>query len=237
MKVRPFLMAAVALLVAPSVMAQTTFIVTVATKTAAHPNFGVGWPEGYVIDGVEGDELTLTRGETYQFQMSNVPALHPFHISTSNAGGDAGAAAWTDGVTGNGATGNAVLTFDVPNAAPNLLYYQCFNHMFMGWEINIIDPVSADDETPGVGFDLSVAYPNPSNRAVTVGMTLEQSRTVSIEVFDVTGRRVAVLHEGVLSAGNDHRFVLDDDALPGGVYLIRATAGEETVERRVTLVR
>ncbi len=237
MKLRPIIAAAFALLFAPFVFAQTTFNVTVATKTAAHPSFGNGWPEGYVIDGIEGDELTLVRGETYVFQMNNVSAAHPFFITTSDAGGDAGASAWTDGVTGNGATGNGVLTFIVPPAAPSLLYYQCFNHTFMGWKLNIIDPVSVEDETPNASFDLSVAYPNPSAAAVTVGMTLHQAQTISIEVFDVTGRRVAVLHAGVLAAGNDHRFVLDDDALPGGVYLIRATAGEESVERRITLVR
>jgi len=107
----------------------------------------------------------------------------------------------------------------------------------MGWKLNIINQVSVDDETPGAGFELSIAYPNPSNDLVTVGLSLEQARNVSVEVFDVTGRRVAVLHEGTLAAGADHRFVFGSGDLPGGVYLIRATAGEASVERRVTLVR
>jgi len=181
--------------------------------------------------------LTLVRGETYIFQMNNTPSFHPFYISTDDTGGGGGAGEWTDGVTGNFATGNDVVTFVVPVIAPDLLYYQCSNHFRMGWKLNIIGPVSVQDETPGAGFELSIAYPNPSNDLVTVGLSLEQARNVSVEVFDVTGRRVAVLHEGTLAAGADHRFVFGGGDLPGGVYLIRATAGEASVERRVTLVR
>ena len=235
MKFHRLIVAAVAVLFAPALMAQTTFQVAVVLNTN-HPDPGA-WPEVYEVDGVQGAELTLERGKTYIFQMNNVSVLHPFFISTSPGGGDGGASTWTDGVTGNGATGNEMLTFAVPNDAPGLLYYQCENHLIMGWKLNIIDPVSVQDETPGAGFDLSIAYPNPSNNAVTIGLTLERVRDVSVEVFDVRGRRVAVLHEGTLAAGSDHRFVFGGGDLPGGVYLIRATAGEASVERRVTLVR
>ena len=235
MKFHKLLVAAVPLLVAPVVMAQTTFQVAVVEETN-HPDPDAH-SDVFEVDGVQGAELTLVRGETYIFQMNSVPSNHPFFISTSSSGGDGGTSTWTDGVTGNGATGNGMLTFIVPVPAPDLLYYQCENHEIMGWKLNIINPVSVQDETPGVGFDLSIAYPNPSNDVVTVGMTLERARDVSVEVFDVTGRRVAVLHEGTLAAGADHRFVFGDADLPGGVYLVRATAGGASVERRVTLVR
>ena len=109
----PILVLLVLLLALPTARAQeNTFTVTVATKTSDHPYNGQGWPEGYVIDGDQGAELTLVRGETYTFQMSNVPVLHPFYISTSATGGDGGASAYDDGVTGNGASGNATLTFE-----------------------------------------------------------------------------------------------------------------------------
>ena len=235
MKFRQIIVVAAALLMGSTLMAQTTFQVFVVANTD-HPDPGAHF-EVFEVDGVQGAELTLERGKTYIFQMNNTPALHPFFISTSDVGGDLGASEWTDGVTGNFATGNDVVTFVVPVIAPDLLYYQCSNHLIMGWKLNIINQVSVDDETPGAGFDLSVAYPNPSNNAVTIGLTLEQARDVSIEVFDVTGRRVAVLYEGTLAAGADHRFVFGGGDLPGGIYLIRATAGEASIERRVTLIR
>ena len=98
------------------------------------------YPDGtvvFLINGEQEAEITLTRGGTYVFQMADTPEQHPFHLSTSSTGGDGGANAWPDGVTGNFASGNEILTFVVPSEAPDLLYYQCSNHELMGWKINI----------------------------------------------------------------------------------------------------
>jgi len=225
------------LLALPAAHAQeNTFTVTVATKTSDHPYNGQGWPEGYVIDGDQGAELTLVRGETYTFQMSNVAALHPFYISTSASGGDGGASAYDDGVTGNGASGNAALTFEVPMDAPDLLWYQCMNHGQMGWQLVITNPVSNEDEAQPLAFRLDAAYPNPFGDATRLTVALPESRSVSVVVFDEAGRRVRVLHDGPLAAGTT-ALDLRAGSLAGGVYIVRATAGEEVREQRVMLVR
>lgn len=114
-----------------------SFGVTVDNKNSSHPYFGSGSGFGFVIDGVQGRELTLVRGVTYSFNINN-PG-HPMYISTDVDG--AGLGEVTDGVTGS-QTDFGTLTF-TPNANhPNLLYYQCFNHQNMGWQINIVDPPS-----------------------------------------------------------------------------------------------
>ena len=225
------------LLALPTAQAQDDpFTVTVATKTSDHPYNGEGWPEGYVIDGDQGAELTLVRGETYTFQMNGVPAMHPFYISTSATGGDGGASAYDEGVTGNGASGNATLTFTVPLTAPDELWYQCMNHGQMGWRINITNPTSAEDEAPPLALALDAAYPNPFNEATRLVVTLPEGRTATVAVYDEAGRRVRVLHDGPLSAGTTP---LDFRAggLANGVYIVRATVGEAVREQRVVLVR
>src|SRR5690606_22195083 len=116
----------IALITSVPVAAQTTYTVTVANKTANHPWVNQGWPEGYLIDGEEGAELTLVRGETYVFQLQNVAQVHPFYISTNESGGGAGI--YDEGVEGNMATGNGTVTFTVPEDAPDILYYQCAFH-------------------------------------------------------------------------------------------------------------
>ena len=74
--------------------------------------------------------LYLRRGETYIFSV--VATNHPFNIRVSNGG-----AAYTTGVTNNGAE-NGDVVFKVPMSAPATLYYQCTNHSAMGNTINIV---------------------------------------------------------------------------------------------------
>ena len=59
-------------------------------------------------------------------------------------------------------------------------------------------------------------------------------------VYDVLGRRVALLHEGMLGAGR-HAFGLDGGALPAGVYVVRvgvepAEGPARTYTHRLTVV-
>lgn len=121
----------------PSVSTSTVapnFFVTVADKTTAHPYFGMG-SMGFVINGVQGPAITLTRGTTYVFSV-NAPG-HLFFITTSAVGGS------TAGMVNTGVTANnissGILTFTPDATHPSLLYYQCSIHSYMGWEINIVD--------------------------------------------------------------------------------------------------
>ncbi len=118
-----------------SAQASTTeFTVTSATKTN-HPYTGKGVEWGYVIDGVQGAELTLTRGVTYTFRI-NAP-LHPFYLTADPAGGPSDKGEYAVGVTGS-KTQKGVFTFTPGASTPSLLYYQCAAHPYMGWKIHIL---------------------------------------------------------------------------------------------------
>jgi hypothetical protein len=109
------------------------FSVTTANKNATHPYFGVGFPVGYVLDGIQGKELNLTRGVNYTF--SGTFPGHPFHITTSAAGGSF-LNEVTTGVTNSQLQGGAMVF--TPNVThPALLYYMCGVHLNMGWKANI----------------------------------------------------------------------------------------------------
>ena len=78
--------------------------------------------------------LTLTRGQTYEFDV-NAPG-HPFLIkSVQSIGTDD---TYSEGVENNGASGGK-LTFTVPMDAPNTLYYVCEFHSPMTGTITIVD--------------------------------------------------------------------------------------------------
>lgn len=82
---------------------------------------------------------------------------------------------------------------------------------------------------------LSSFYPNPFNPRTSFKLTLARTQQVSIEAFDVLGRRVALLHEGELTGAQEHTFQFDAAALPSGQYLVRVT-GEQFVETRSVML-
>ena len=84
--------------------------------------------------GQSGDEnnpnIYLVRGQRYIFKVN--ASGHPFQLRVANGG-----AAYSDGVTNNGAqSGNVVI--NVQHDAPAQLYYQCTNHGSMVGNIYIV---------------------------------------------------------------------------------------------------
>ena len=80
------------------------------------------------------------------------------------------------------------------------------------------------------------AFPNPAAQAFTAEVDVVTPGRLTVELFDVLGRRVATLHEGAASVGRQ-RLSLDARAVPAGVYVLRAVASGEAVTTRVTIAR
>ncbi|MCA1791392.1 MAG: hypothetical protein LC667_16540 [Thioalkalivibrio sp.] len=88
---------------------------------------------------------------------------------------------------------------------------------------------------------LAPPWPNPANPRIRLALDVDVPGRWLVEVVDLAGRRLAVLHQGPLPAG---RAVLrwdgrDARGLPAasGVYAVRATSGRTVDARRFTLVR
>jgi len=107
-------------------------------------------------------------------------------------------------------------------------------------QFTVGETVGAPSPAPapaGGGLRLSRPHPNPSEGGSRVMLSLDRSERVTVALFDVAGRRVAVLHDGLLAAGT-HAFTLDPvGRLPQGVYFVRASAGGRTASARWTRVR
>ncbi len=80
------------------------------------------------------------------------------------------------------------------------------------------------------------SYPNPTRGQATIEYTLPEAQEVTLEVYDVLGRRVATLENGRRQAGR-HTLRLDGGSLPSGVYFGRLQAGDETRTQKITVVR
>ncbi len=82
--------------------------------------------------------------------------------------------------------------------------------------------------------------PNPAVGRVRMAVDLAREQRLELAVFDVTGRRVAMLHDGVLTAGR-HTFEWDGSArgassLQPGVYLVRMATPDRTQVLRLVRV-
>jgi len=86
------------------------------------------------------------------------------------------------------------------------------------------------------GFALSEAHPNPFTRRAAFTLEVAEAQHVQAEVYDALGRRVVVLHDGVMEAGA-HALVLDGSSLPAGVYVVRVTGEAFAATRRAVLLR
>jgi len=138
----------------------------------------------YVIDYQPNPTLTLVRGNTYVFNL-NLDGVYPFYIKTLASLGNTNT--YDTGVLRNGAT-TGIITFTVPQDAPDTLYYSSANEFNLRGQINIVNATPGTgpgfwiQTDPGVNGTLPYA-PNISDRTVLgVGNNGEDLGTVTFDV-------------------------------------------------------
>jgi hypothetical protein len=101
----------------------------------------------------------------------------------------------------------------------------------------------ADRESAGVpgAFRLSQNYPNPFNPSTTIDYALPRSERVRIAVYDLQGRHVKTLVDGMQAAGR-HKTVWNgtdarDLPQPAGVYCCRMETDSEVRTIKLSMVK
>jgi hypothetical protein len=85
-------------------------------------------------------------------------------------------------------------------------------------------------------FELQVNYPNPFNPSTTISYRLPTRSHVMLRVFDVSGRGVATLVDGVEEPG--YKSVQwDATGVASGVYFCRLNTGDLVQTRKLLLLR
>lgn len=87
----------------------------------------------------------------------------------------------------------------------------------------------SDDGKPDIPkvTSLQANYPNPFNPTTTISFTLALPQTVTVEIFNITGQKIAtVLQDQTLDAGS-HNFTFDATELSSGLYIyqMRTSSG------------
>jgi len=81
------------------------------------------------------------------------------------------------------------------------------------------------------------AFPNPfSDRATIEVMPNMDFNQVTVEVFDLNGRQVAMLYNGSMKADQFYTFSLNGNTLAEGVYIYRVTTDEMYYNGKIVLI-
>ncbi len=83
---------------------------------------------------------------------------------------------------------------------------------------------------------LSSAHPSPTSLTATLTAEMAQPGPLSVRVYDLLGREIAVLTDGPASSG-PHRLTFDVSALPSGVYVVVMIADGMRATQRVVVAR
>ncbi|MBN8704299.1 MAG: CotH kinase family protein [Bacteroidetes bacterium] len=97
--------------------------------------------------------------------------------------------------------------------------------------------VEPESSAKATRITLLSAYPNPFNPETTIRVEAFQKEVISVDVFDLTGRRVAVLAENENVSAGISSFILKGDHLASGLYLVRLRSGNRVQSQKVMLLR
>jgi hypothetical protein len=97
-------------------------------------------------------------------------------------------------------------------------------------------PEAVDPATAPTVFQLKQNYPNPFNPTTTIEFVLPLAGPTELAIYDLAGRRVALLFEGPLPAG-EHQVTFDGEQLASGLYFYRLTTTDKSVTRKMVLVK
>ena len=103
--------------------------------------------------------------------------------------------------------------------------------------VTTLSPTAVDGEpVPALEFALGQNTPNPGSTRMSISFSTPSRGNVTLRVFEVSGREVAALVNGVLEAGR-HIVRFDARRWAAGVYFYRLEAGGLTKTRRLVVLR
>ena len=119
-----------------------------------------------------------------------------------------------------------------------------FHHNAAGGRVTIpvsltVNPMDIKDnpeETIPADFRIITAYPNPFNSLTTIVYSLPTESFLSLEVFSLSGRRIASLVDDFKRPGI-HRISFNSDGISSGIYFIRGEASGQIQSRKLVLIR
>ena len=129
------------------------------------------------------------------------------------------------------------VTHDMSNGIHNTKYAVAILRASLG----LVTGIAMDPLPVPTSFELAQNYPNPFNPTTEIRFSLPKTSNVKLVIFDVMGRTVATLVDGVKEAGA-HRAMWngrrdDGQGASSGVYFYHIQAEGFTATKKMTLIK
>lgn len=102
--------------------------------------------------------------------------------------------------------------------------------------LKVVPATSVKEPDIAVKFHLSPNYPNPFNPSTTINYSIPKRGMVTLKVYDVLGREVETLVNGIRNAGT-YEVRFDGARLASGVYFDRLEYNGTIITRKMVLMK
>ena len=120
----------------------------------------------------------------------------------------------------------------------------CYKVTAMDWNGNesvpalLVTPLDAPLGEGALRFELEGAWPNPVvGSRLVVGFILPVAMPATLDLLDVSGRRIVSRQVGALGVGRHAVDLLEGKGLASGLFVVRLTQGANVKTQRVVMVR
>lgn len=95
------------------------------------------------------------------------------------------------------------------------------------------DPVISNPTSSTLDFSLT-AYPNPYSEQATIAYTIEEQANVSLEVYSISGQKMATLVNEIQNASTyRYNFQGKKLGLSTGAYIVKLTVGDQVASQQI----
>jgi hypothetical protein len=179
--------------------------------------WNVSWPD--VLSGINGGEILM--------RYTGAPT--PNGAATGFQGDFPGSATGTESVV-------LVMGFPFETIYPADTRQELMGNILVFLLDSLPSSIDAGPDQLPVTLRLDPNYPNPFNHQTRLRYHLPESAHVQLVVYNTMGQRVHVLVNTLLQAGT-HEIRWDASGLASGVYISALTAGGQTVQRPMMLLK
>ena len=104
-----------------------------------------------------------------------------------------------------------------------------------GGVTDIAEPKGYSTLSNGNMFDF-ILYPNPVVSQTTIEFNVSIESKVSIEIFDLFGKKITTIHNGKLNPGT-YQAIFEPNGLANGIYLCKVTINGQSVIKKMIIAK